>query len=131
VHFILVYIRIHKFTQVYSSLHIFIQVYTITIYADWIHCSIFIVDKVTQNSRSCRGGSFPKQKSSNHAAYGAKLMTRVSTFKLLKVETVFTFKLLMVDTVSTFNLLKVDTVSTFNWLKVETVSTFKHFLYLH
>jgi hypothetical protein len=44
-------------------------------------------------------------------------MTRVSTFKWLKVETV-----------STFNLLKVETVSTFNWLKVETVSTFKHFL---
>ena len=67
-------------------------------------------------------------KSTNQAYYGAKLMTRVSTFKWLKVETVSTFNWLKVDTVSTFNLLKVETVSTFNWLKVETVSTFKHFL---
>ena len=57
-------------------------------------------------------------KSSNQAYYGAKLMTRVSTFNRLKVETV-----------STFNWQKVDTVSTFNVLKVETVSTFKHFLF--
>ena len=79
-------------------------------------------------------------KSTNQAYYGAKFMTRVSTFKWFKVETVSnfhwikvdtvcTFNLLKVETVSTFNLLKVETVSTFNWLKVETVSTFKHFLF--
>ena len=63
--------------------------------------------------------------------YGEKYNSRVSTFNMLKVETVSTFNWLKVETVSTFNWLKVESVSTFNWLKVETDSTFKHFLFIY
>ena len=58
------------------------------------------------------------------AYYGAQYMSRVSTFKFLKIETVST-ETVSTETVST------ETVSVLNWLKAETVSTFKHLLFVY
>ena len=56
-------------------------------------------------------------------------MSRVSTFKFLKIETVST-ETVSTETVST-ETVSTETVSVLNWLKAETVSTFKHFLFVY